>query len=126
MTSKTLFAVATRLGAVLDRENAALTAMDLPRAAALLAEKAAAIADLTASGSHASGLPNPGLLAIVRGLEGLARENRRLLERAIMAQERVIGIVARAAVTVSVRPSYGARGRRADGPAGPMTLSTRA
>jgi hypothetical protein len=58
-------------------------------------------------------------------LNGLAQENRRLLERAIGAQQRVIGIIVRAAASVAVAPHYGLQGRRAQ-QAGPMALSTRA
>jgi len=88
-------------------------------------EKSAAIAELTASGEAAGPIPHPDLLAAARRLDGLALENRRLLERAIVAQRRVIAIVVRAALSVSVGPAYGATGRRTRAP-GPMALSTRA
>ena len=125
MTLKPLIAVAQRLAAVLERENEALRAMDLRRAATLLPEKTAAIADLTASGQPAAGPPNPALVLTARRLDGLVRENRHLLERAIVAQQRVIGIVVRAAASAAVLPSYGNRGRQARS-TGPMALSTRA
>jgi len=103
---------ARRLGEVLERENAALKAMDIRRATALLPEKSAAIADLTASG-EASGKENSAhdLTALARKLENLAAENRRLLERAIVVQQRVIGIVARATASAAREPAYGAQGR---------------
>jgi hypothetical protein len=103
---------ARRLSEVLDRENTALKAMDIRRATALLPEKSAAIADLTASG-EAPGTADPArdLAGIARRLEGLAAENRRLLERAIVVQQRVIGIVARAAASAARAPAYGAHGR---------------
>ena len=88
--------------AVLEQENAALTAMDLPRAAALVVRKTAAIERL-------AGLPASRPAA--ERLDDLARHNRRLLERAMIAQERVIGIVARAAANVDA--PYGAGGRPA-------------
>ena len=134
--AKPLMAVVNQLADVLDRENAALKAMDLPRAAGLLVEKTAAIADLTTAGDTAPASPDPALAPIARRLDGLARENRRLLERAIIAQQRVIGIVVRAAASVAAQPCYGARGgaygglkggangRRAY--QGAMALSTRA
>jgi hypothetical protein len=118
-----LIQVAQRLADVLDRENDALRAMDLRRAVGLLPEKTAAIADLTAAGSVGSTLPNPDLVAIAARLAGLAQENRLLLERAIGAQRRVIGIIVRAAASVTVAPNYGGQGLRAH-LKGPMALST--
>jgi hypothetical protein len=53
-------------------------------------------------------------------------ENRHLLERAIGAQKRVIGIIVRAAASVTVAPSYGMQGLRRDHLTRPMALSTRA
>ena len=63
----------------------------------LLPEKTAAIADLIASGEAVPSAPDPDLVSVARRLDDLALENRRLLERAIVAQQRVIGIVVRAA-----------------------------
>jgi hypothetical protein len=114
-----------RLADVLTRENVALRAMDLPGAVALLPEKTAAIGDLVVSGATVTGEPAPPLIALTRQLDGLAQENRRLLERAIAAQQRVIGIVVRALISVRSEPSYGAKGWH--GPRSrPMALSTRA
>jgi hypothetical protein len=125
MMPKPLIAAARHLVDVLERENAALRTMDLRRTASLLPEKSAAIAELTAFG-EASGLPpDPGLGEVVRRLDALALENRRLLDRAIVAQRRVIGIIVRAAITASAGSSYRAPGRPVRSP-GPMTLSTRA
>jgi hypothetical protein len=118
---KPLIEAARHLADVLERENAALKAMDLRRATQLLPEKTSAIAELSA----ADKAPYPDTLSAARRLDDLARENRSLLERAITAQRRVIGIVVRAAVAASVGPAYGATGRRAHA-SGPMTLSTRA
>ena len=102
-----------RLVDILIRENAALIAMDLPRAASLLPEQTAALADLAACGDPAA----------LHRLEPLVAENRRLLERAMTAQERVIGIVAQAlSGPVS---AYGATGRMTR-PSGPVAISTRA
>ena len=116
---------AERLAAVLEQENAALRAMDLRRAVALLPEKTAATADLTASAAAAFGPPGASLVATVRRLDSLASENRRLLRRAIRVQQRVIGIVVRAAAAAMVQPAYGAT-RRQDRLTGPIALSTRA
>jgi hypothetical protein len=122
---KPLVMMAQRLADVLDRENDALRAMDLRRAVTLLPEKTVAIAELSAVEDAAFKPPNPELMSMAARLEGLAQENRRLLERAIGAQQRVIGIVLRAAASVAVAPNYGMQGRCAR-PSGPMALSTRA
>jgi hypothetical protein len=120
-----LIIVAQRLADVLDRENDALRVMDLIRAATLLPEKTAAMADLTGFGEHTFELPNPALVATAKRLDSLASENRRLLKRALVAQQRVIGIVVRAVAAAALAPSYGAKGRQAR-QSGPMALSTRA
>jgi hypothetical protein len=120
-----LVQVAGRLADVLERENAALRAMDLVRAARLLPEKTAAIAELAAFGETAVPPPNPALTAAARRLDALTRENRQLLRRAIAAQQRVIGIIVRAAAGAVADPSYGTRGRRPRWTAA-MALSTRA
>lgn len=112
--------LAQRLADVLERENDALRAMDLRRAVTLLPEKSAAIAALADCGP-----PAPDLVPMAARLNGLARENRQLLERAISVQQRVIGIILRAAASVAVAPNYGLQGRRAH-LTGPMALRTRA
>jgi hypothetical protein len=124
VTAKPPIVAALHLADVLDRENVALKAMDLRKATALLPEKTAAIADLAGSGAG-PWLPDPTLLAVLRKLDELAQENHRLLERAIVAQQRVIGIVVRAASSAVPRSSYGAKGRLAPA-TGPMAFSARA
>ena len=113
------------LADVLTRENIALRAMDLPGAVALLPEKNAAIADVMLSGETVTAAAAPALMALTRELDGLAQENRQLLERAIAAQQRVIGIVVRALTSVRAEPSYGAKAWRGARNR-PMALSTRA
>ena len=122
---KPLIAAARRLADVLERENAALALMDLPRAASFLPEKTTAFADLARIGEGGPAARHPDLISAARSLDAAALENRRLLKRALAAQERVIGIMARAASAVMTRPAYGNRGRMAP-LAGPMALSTRA
>ena len=115
---------ARRLADVLERENDALEAMDLRRAADLVAEKIAALDGLTAAGQASSGGVEVSVQA--RRLMELTRGNRRLLERAIEVQQRVIGIVAGAmAAAGTVEPAYRPTGH---GPrvTGPMALSTQA
>jgi hypothetical protein len=124
--AKSYVAAAQHLASVLERENAALRAMDLRRAAALLPAKSAAVAHVVAAAAEASETPAQDVISDVRKLAGLALENRRLLERAITAQHRVIGILVRAvAATSAAEPAYGAMGhriRRTD----PLAISTRA
>ena len=116
---------ANRLAEVLEQENTALEAMDLPRAMALLPEKEAAFAALTAAG----GSDHPGMSPVAERLNRLATENRRLLERAMTVQQRVIGIVAQAAAEAAAEPAYGVTGGipgRSSGHVRPVAVSTRA
>ncbi|HVB69266.1 MAG TPA: hypothetical protein VNE67_15575 [Acetobacteraceae bacterium] len=96
-----------RLAAALERENAALAALDLAAIGPLLAEKEAALASLSAAPP-----PPPALIEAAHAVAALARRNRALLEHAMGVQGRVIALVARAA-----RPAptggYQAPGRRA-------------
>lgn len=121
-------AAAGRLADVLAAENAALSALDLTGAAALLPAKERAVAELTRAlgGFRPSPEDDPAREVAAR-LDGLARENRRLLERALRAQEQVIATLARAARQAGTReaPRYGRRGSLApDG--GGRALSSRA
>jgi hypothetical protein len=121
-----LIEAARRLAAVLELENEALRAMDLRRAASLVAEKAAAIDGLTEAGEALAGPIHADVVFDARRVDSLARENRRLLERGIMAQQRVIGIIVRAAAGVGkIQPAYAATGHVAR-VAVPMAFSTRA
>jgi hypothetical protein len=113
MSTPTLLERAERLAAVLTAENAALSELDLPRVAALGTEKREAAEALAAA-------PSGPLLPASRAqlescgsqLTTLVVENRRLLERAIAVQARVIAIIARAGKReLAHRPAtYGRRG----------------
>lgn len=116
---------AQRLAEVLERENDALRAMDLRRAVALLADKTAAVADLTAVGDRVPAPRDPAMISLAQRLDRLAQENRQLLERAIAAQRRVVAIIVRAAASVAVAPAYAPDGRQAR-MREPMALSTHA
>ena len=83
-----------RLASVLTRENTMLAALDLGAVGALAEEKAAALAAL---GPVAAGSAAPGMAGEVRALAAVAAENKRLLERALAVQGRVIALVVRAA-----------------------------
>jgi hypothetical protein len=121
-----LNAAVCRLADVLELENAALRVMDLRRAASLLPEKTEAHSALMAFGEIGSAITEPALAQAAARLKNRVLENRQLLERAIVAQQRVIGIVVRAAAAArGAGPVYGTRG----GPTRatlPMALSTRA
>jgi hypothetical protein len=101
-------APARALAAVLREENAALAARDLAAATALLARKQAAADAFAARPAVPPG--TPGAAALAAELRDLAAENRKLLERAMFVQRRVIEIVARAARGHSAAPRYGRRG----------------
>lgn len=106
-------AAAGRLADVLAAENAALSALDLPGATALLPAKEQAAAELmrVLAGSPPHPEDGPARDAAAR-LDALARENRRLLERALQVQEQVIAALARAARQAGAReaPRYGRQG----------------
>lgn len=90
---------AVALADTLAAENAALGGLDLARAAALLPAKQRA-ADAFMSAHAAAALLAPQSRAgggdLARRLAALAEENRRLLERAIAVQGRVVTTVVRA------------------------------
>ncbi len=97
MTTPGLLERAERLAAVLAAENAALTVLDLQRVAALAGDKREAADALAAT---PPGPPSPESRAQLEScgsrLTILMEENRRLLERAIAVQARVLCIIARA------------------------------
>jgi hypothetical protein len=124
--AKSLILAAHDLADLVEQENAALRSMDMRGAAMLLAKKAVAVRELAALCEASGTVSHPDLRAATNRLDTLALENRRLLERAIVAQRRVIGIIARAAVAAAAAgPAYIAPGRPPR-PTRPMTLSTRA
>lgn len=121
-STPSLIAAAVRLADVLQTENAALAALNMAAAARLLPEKLAA-ADAfavaqagTAAGAAAAakgrqaGRHGIELDAVAQRLQVLAAENRRLLQRAMLVQGRVIATVAKAARATAERaaPGYGA------------------
>ena len=122
----TLLLAATRLERVLLAENAALASLDVLALPVLLPEKLAASQGLAAA-SHQQLPRTPEFTALALRLRDLARENRRLLERAIEVQGRVMRLVAVAArqASLSGAPSYGAAGQ-ARPERGAIALHTRA
>ncbi len=129
-----LIEAAEALAEALAEENAALTALDLARAAGMLARKSAAAAAFAAAverARHAGGLladqQRSAALAGTR-LRELGAENRRLLEHGLHLQGRVLAAIAKALPKATGGPPrYGASGsltqaRRVQ----PITLSARA
>jgi hypothetical protein len=98
-----------RLSKVLAAENAALSAMDFAGAGALLAPKHAA-ADALAAAMRAASSSQAEPEAL-HELGTLADENRRLLNRAMRVQRRVLDLVARAARASQPPSRYGASGK---------------
>jgi hypothetical protein len=95
-----LLAAATQLADVIAAENAALVALDLPSAIASSTSKQHAAEAFAAALQRQTAPIAPDLRrqveAMGRRLAALAEENRRLLQRAIAAQARVMEIIARA------------------------------
>jgi CHASE3 domain sensor protein len=111
VVSQELIAAASHLADTLAEENAALTALDLPRAAALLADKQRAVTGfLAASNAPIAAQQDASFEAMVRRLQSLSDDNRALLERAIAAQGRVIGVIARAVAPVVAPSGYSSDG----------------
>lgn len=113
MTAQVITAGAA-LAEVLARENAALAALQLGQAAAALDAKQAASAAFAAAVAQAKrhgGLAEGDRAAAARlgaRLQELAAENRRLLERALTVQGRVLETIARALPrALPAAPRYG-------------------
>jgi hypothetical protein len=123
-----LIAAAVALADTLAQENKALAALDLPRAAGLLAEKTRAADAFAAAWSGAAGGGQHITTQLAGQLRDLASENKRLLERALTVQGRVIEVVVSAIPrAVQGPPRYNAGGAVA-GPRQmpPVSLSARA
>jgi ABC-type transporter Mla subunit MlaD len=108
------------LAEALHAENEALARLDLSRAATLATTKlqasdafAAAYGAATKTGSAAQGDLRDAAERLARRLRDLSEENRRLLERAIALQSRVIETIAGAAIPASRPTTYGGMGHRA-------------
>ena len=126
-----LATAAAQLAEVLTAENAALAALDLPRAGAMLAAKtraADAFVTAQAGATHPARPPSPNAVA-PHHLRALIEENQRLLEIAIKVQRRVIGIIVRALPRALRDPAtmrYGAQGRAAPARPSAVAVSARA
>jgi hypothetical protein len=110
---------------VLVRENAALAALDMARVVPLLEEKAERVAAFEALSP--AGMARPVAVELLTRISTLAAENRRLLDRAITAQGRVLGVMAGVVRQRPKAPRYGARGGlRAERAPLTLTLSSQA
>ncbi len=133
MTDATVLDAAGQLADLLERENAALAALDLPGAAAMLADKENAAAFLARAWEHArppeAEADRQALGLVATRLDRATRENRRLLERGIEVQRRVLHLIARAvprALLTQDAACYGAGGIAPTPGQPPLTLSLRA
>jgi len=107
MTDDAMMAAGAGLADLQEAENMALAGLDLPQAGAMLARKQRALADLAAAQTVAAATPRSAAERMARRLQGLAIENKRLLERAIATQNRVIGVIAQAAKDGAAAGGYG-------------------
>jgi hypothetical protein len=109
-----------RLAEALRAENEALSLLDLSRAATLATAKvqasdafAAAYTAATRTGMRVAGGERDAAEVLASRLRDLSVENRRLLERAIAVQSRVIETIAGAAIPATRPATYGGAGLRA-------------
>jgi len=116
MTDELLHAAAS-LADILARENTALATLDLAAAAALVTEKHLAADAFAAAHARLAAADTPryvkrdALGATALRLRDLAADNRRLLDRALAIQARVLDIIAQAVPRASSQaPRYGAEG----------------
>jgi len=130
----TLILAGQRLAEALRAENEALAALDLSRAASLANGKiaasdafAAAYAAQAKHGTAPAGPVREAAAILARRLDELGQENRRLLERAVALQSRVIETIAGAALPrAAAAPGYAPAGRAPAPRAPAIALSARA
>lgn len=127
-----LMTAAQRLADALRAENEALSRLDLAQAAALANAKQQASEAFTAAydaarsaGAHAEGAEREQAEEVALQLRDLSAENRRLLERAIALQSRVIETILGVARTAGPG-TYGEHGALRDGGAEPFAVFSRA
>lgn len=112
MTSHPAISAARDLCVVLAAENAALEMMDIAGATAWVAQKQRATDALLASRKSAPPAGDAAWLAEGQRLNVLVQDNKRLLERAMVAQNRVMACIARAVPRAMPQGTrYGASGQ---------------
>ncbi len=113
MTTHPTLDAATALCEVLEQENAALAAMDIVKANGFLEAKTTATDHLMKARRQMAAPQSAEAEALVLRLKTLAQDNKALLERAMIAQNRVMACIARAAPKVIQQAAqYGANGTR--------------
>ena len=131
---ETLILAGQRLADALRAENEALAALDLQKAATLATGKiaasdafAAAYAAQAKHGAAPQGQVREAAAVLARRLEDLGKENRRLLDRAVSLQSRVIETIAGAALPRATTQGYAPAGYRPSATRAPaFALSARA
>jgi len=121
------FAAAAALLQALEAENRALLTLDLNQITELLGAKQLAVAAAVSARAGLGALmaqDQAAARALTAQLASAAIENRRLLERAMAVQRRVIATVAKAAKAAAPAAAracrYGARGSLVANSAGPI------
>lgn len=106
----TLINAGVRLAGLLEAENRALAALDLPAAAALAEPKREAVEAFVAAEATARKAATPAgaaereaVRSLSERLAGLASANRRMLERALTAQDALVRVLTEAAQPVDGR-----------------------
>lgn len=133
MMTEDLASALRRLAEVLQAENDALIASDIPRATAMAEQKRQAVERFIAARTEAQAgalrSASTELRELATRLPELAERNRQLLSRAIAVQTRVIGLIAGAAAQAQLaeglRYTAGGAANRASA-AQPVALSARA
>ncbi len=125
-----LVASAVALAAVLEEENRALAALDLAAAAALAERKRSAVDRFVAAeqtlrkaGTRAAGHERECLKDLGERLSALAETNRRMLERAIAAQDSLVRLLVEGARPNDGRYAPAGSGRRSRPQDHPLSLS---
>lgn len=134
MMMQSLITAGQGLAEALDRENEALARLDLAGAARLADAKlrasdafAAAFTAAKTTGVRAEGAERDTTRALSERLAALSEENRRLLQRAIALQSRVIETIAGAALPRAQPVTYGESGLQAlPRQTPPLTFAARA
>jgi hypothetical protein len=128
--SQDLVTAARTLADTIAVENQALATLNLQAAAKLLPLKEAATTAFNAAQKFARTTRAPidaeALRDAAKRLDAVTEENRRLLERAIRVQNRVLGILANAARAADPTPRYGRSGAYAARPTSSWALTASA
>ncbi len=120
---------ATRLAETLEAENAALRRFDLRQATSMLSAKQGALAmfEQSSVSRGPADTSQPSMRMVAIRLRDASVENKRLLERAMKAQQHIMSLLAQAARKTGQSSGYGSRGAYVGGQsAAAFALSARA